>query len=168
MGGLGEIFGFDGRVNRLGYLWRTLVAGVVIAVVAGVGAAGIVVFARPDGVESLQGWLQYDLVAVMLLSLWSGFALTARRLRDMGLEPAHIVPLYAALWVANAVLLQPMSQLDPDRYGLAEQVWTAAQVFSVLPLLFWPGRDKASPMLAQAEASLGAAPVSTLNWRESG
>ena len=38
----------------------------------------------------------------------------------MGLEPAHFVPLYAALWVVNAVLLEPMSRLQPQTFGVLE------------------------------------------------
>ena len=34
MGAFGEFFGFDGRIDRLGYFWRTLGAAVLIVVAA--------------------------------------------------------------------------------------------------------------------------------------
>src|SRR5579862_5749234 len=112
MGAFGELFGFDGRIDRLGFLWRGAVAAAAIAALA-VGAIWLTRTLDPGGVGGVSGYDREIITCAVLLGLWASFALAARRLRDMGLEPAHVVPLYAALWVINEVLLEPMSRLDP-------------------------------------------------------
>ena len=110
------------------------------------------------GPASLDGEI---VIGVCLLGLWSSFALTTRRLRDIGIEPAMIVPLYAALWVVNAVLLQPMSQLDPHDFRLAEAAWAASQWLAAVPLLVWP------PAKPHDVAPVERVPaVAELNWRD--
>jgi uncharacterized membrane protein YhaH (DUF805 family) len=163
MGGLGEFFGFDGRINRLGYLWRCVVVG---ASMLGLTLFGSVALAnlRPGGMGDFEAWSQRLTLAVMLLGLWAGFALTTRRLRDMGLEPAHVVPAYAALWVINAELLQPMARLEPQTYGAGEAAWMVLQVLSAILLLFWPSRPLNE---AQQRFYASANPASYLDWRES-
>jgi uncharacterized membrane protein YhaH (DUF805 family) len=162
MGAFGEFFGFDGRINRLGYLWRSIVAAIGIAALAIGGAVVLVVGLRPQSITGAEGWLQWLTTGLVLLGLWTGFALATRRLRDMGLEPAHIVPIWAALWVVNAVLLAPMSDLWPQRYGMAEAGWMALQWLAAIPLLFWPSRGSAAPAPAAYEP---AAPTQYLDWR---
>lgn len=144
MGSLSEIFGFDGRVNRLGYMAR----GVLVAAgLAGLGMAGALALATlsPAGLGSLETWTQRLRIAVILLGLWAGFALTTRRLRDMGIEPAHLAPPYAALWVGNAELLAPMARLQPQTYGAVEAAWIVLQVMVGILLLFWPSRTPSEP-----------------------
>jgi uncharacterized membrane protein YhaH (DUF805 family) len=162
MGVLGEFLGFDGRINRLGYLWRSIVAMIGIAVSAAAGGFLFAVVLRPQSVTGDETWLQWLTTGLVLLGLWAGFALATRRLRDMGLEPAHIVPVWAALWVVNTVLLAPMSDMWPQHYGLIENGWTALQSLVAISLLFWPSRRTAEPVRAAYEP---AEPTQYLNWR---
>jgi uncharacterized membrane protein YhaH (DUF805 family) len=163
MGGLGEFFGFDGRINRLGYLWRCIVVGACLFGLTALGSVALATL-RPDGIGDFEVWTQRLTMAVILLGLWAGFALTTRRLRDMGLEPTHVAPGYAALWVINAVLLQPMARLEPQSYGACEAAWLVLQVLGAILLLFWPTRP-----LNEAQQRLypSAHPASYLDWRES-
>ena len=161
----GEFLGFDGRVSRLGYLWRSIVMGVILAVLAGLSTWALTTLLHPDGLMGAMGGMREVVTGAVLLALWSGFALSTRRLRDMGLEPAHIVPFYAALWVCNAVLLEPMSHVDPHRFGPIEAAWRFIQVLIVLPLLFWPPRPgQTRPPSAYDEPPQ---PTTYMNWRES-
>jgi uncharacterized membrane protein YhaH (DUF805 family) len=166
MGGLGEIFGFDGRINRLGYLGRCMIAAAGLAALAGLGAFALSTF-RPDGVGDFEIWTHRLTVAVILLGLWASFALTTRRLRDMGMEPAHIVPVYAALWVVNTELLQPMVRLQPQTYAQIEASWMVLQVLAGVLLMFWPSRapSQAAPYPQSAYAS--AHPAAYVDWRAS-
>jgi uncharacterized membrane protein YhaH (DUF805 family) len=161
MGGLGEIFGFDGRINRLGYLWRSIVVGAGLLALTMLGATALATL-RPEGLGDFETWTQRLTMAVILLGLWAGFALTTRRLRDMGLEPAHVVPAYAALWVVNTELLQPMARLEPQNYGACEAVWLVLQVLFAILLLFWPSR---APSERERRAYATAEPASYVNWR---
>jgi uncharacterized membrane protein YhaH (DUF805 family) len=163
MGGLGELFGFDGRINRLGYLWRAALVGAGLAGLAALSAFALATL-HPGGMGDFEVWTQRLTMAVILLGLWAGFALTTRRLRDMGLEPAHVAPPFAALWVGNAELLQPMARLQPQTYGAAEAAWLVLQVLFGILLLFWPSRE---PGAAAQPVYATAHPASYLDWRES-
>ena len=163
MGGLGELFGFDGCINRLGYVGRSLIVGVGLAALAALGATTLATL-RPGGLDDFQVWNQRLTMAVILLGLWAGFALTTRRLRDMGMEPAYVVPIYAALWVINVELLQPMARMQPESYAPIETAWLVAQVLAGVVLLFWPTR---TPSAAEQRLYAAAQPASYLDWRES-
>jgi uncharacterized membrane protein YhaH (DUF805 family) len=166
VGAFGEFFGFNGRVNRLGYLWRSIVVVIALALVGALGAAGLVMAFHPESVTGAVDLARQVITATFLLALWSSFALATRRLRDMGFEPAHIVPVYAAFWVVNAVLLEPLSRTDPAHFAALEFGWGALQWLVAAPLLFWPSRDgRPAPKLRYDEP---AQPTAYLNWRESG
>jgi uncharacterized membrane protein YhaH (DUF805 family) len=162
MGGLGEIFGFDGCVNRLGYLGRTIIAGAGLTGLAMLGALALSTIG-PAGIGDFEAWMQRFRMAVILLGLWAGFALTTRRLRDIGLEPAHVVPAYAALWVINTELLQPMARLQPQTYGQIEAAWLVLQVLAGILLLFWPTR--AAAQAASLPAYATPQPAAYVDWR---
>jgi uncharacterized membrane protein YhaH (DUF805 family) len=164
MGAFSELFGFEGRIHRLGYIWRSLVAGLAVAALAFGGDALIAAAIRPRAGQAGADAAQHGLIVlVTLMALWAGFALSTRRLRDMGLEPAHIVPAYAALWVVNAVLLAPLAHTRPAELGMLENAWQGLQLLAGLPLLFWPGRPP--PELKPAEFAR-VEPTAYMNWRE--
>jgi uncharacterized membrane protein YhaH (DUF805 family) len=165
MGAFGELFGFDGRINRLGYLWRALAGAALIGIGVALAAFAVLFVLRPQSIDGAQQPMQWLIVGATLAGLWNGFALITRRLRDMGLEPAHVVPLFAALWVVNEVLLAPLSQLQPRPYRALEDGWLLAQAAAALLLLVWPSR---APTAAPAPRYEPAAPTSALNWRQSG
>ena len=164
MGGLGEIFGFDGRVNRMGYLGRASLAVLGLAALAALGALALRTVAL-DGLGDFEVWTKRLSVAVMLLGLWASFALTTRRLRDMGIEPAHVAPPYAALWVGNVQLLVPMARLQPQTYGQVEAAWLVLQVLAGILLVAWPSRApaEAAPHGRYAPTQ----PSVYVNWRAS-
>lgn len=166
MGAFGEFFGFDGRVNRLGYLWRSIVVILALMVVAAAGTAALAMAFRPESVTGAVDLARQVITGTFLLALWSSFALGTRRLRDMGLEPAHIVPLYAAFWVINAMLIEPLSRTDPAHFGALEFGWGSLQWLVAIPLLFWPSRD--GPAAPTPRYDEPAQPTAYLNWRESG
>jgi uncharacterized membrane protein YhaH (DUF805 family) len=159
---MGVFFGFDGRINRLGYLWRSVVVALALGLIAAGGALSIVFVLRPQGFAGLEVWGQRLTMAMVLLGLWSGLALASRRLRDMGLEPAYVVPLYVALWVVNTVLVEPLARLYPEDFGLLEGGWFGLQLLVAIPLLFWPSR--APPQRTPAEFGR-AEPTAYADWR---
>lgn len=165
MGAFGELLGFEGRIGRLGYLWRTLVVWCLLAVLLAIGVGVLIFLVKPLGSGGYLAGLQWLTIGASLLVLWSSFALASRRLRDMGLEPAYIVPLLAALWVVNTVLLAPLSQLQPERFGLVELGWAGLQFLAALPLLFWPGRAAPATVVPDYHP---AGPTTQMDWRAKG
>jgi len=164
MGAFGEFFGFDGRIDRLGYLGRSIVMVVVLGALTGVALWVTTFILDPYGLTGATGADGDIITGAFLLGLWSSFALATRRLRDIGLEPVHIVPLYAALWVVNAVLLEPLSRLQPREFGMLEGGWIALQWLGAAPLLFWPASTR--QLVGPGEYS-HAEPTAYLNWRGS-
>lgn len=164
MGAIGELFGFEGRISRLGYFWRSVAVVIGIVALALGGAAVTLSLVRPLGLGDYEEASRWLTIAVVLLVLWSSFALASRRLRDMGLEPVHILPLFAALWVINTVLLEPLSRLHPDSFGVIEGSWAMLQAAAAIPLLFWPGRAPRAEVRAGYEP---AGPTAYLDWRGS-
>lgn len=164
MGAIGELLGFEGRISRLGYFWRCIaVVTGIVALALGGGAAALSLI-RPLGLGDYEEASRWLAITVLLLALWSSFALASRRLRDMGAEPVHILPLFAALWVVNTVLLEPLSQAHPGGFGILEGSWAVLQSAAAFPLLFWPGRPVATP----APARIGfepTGPTAYLDWR---
>jgi uncharacterized membrane protein YhaH (DUF805 family) len=164
VGAVGQLFSFDGRINRLGYLLRSLAALLLLSAVCGLALLAVAFIIRPDGVAGMSLWFERVTLAVSLFALWSGFALASRRLRDMGLEPAYIIPAYAALWVINTVLLAPLSRLDPDDYGAPEMAWEVLRFLAAIPLLFWPGRARREQPGPAEYAHVE--PTAYINWRD--
>jgi len=164
VGAVGQLFSFDGRINRLGYFLRSLAALLLLSLVAVLALLAVAFIVRPDGVAGMTVWFQRITLAISLFALWSGFALAGRRLRDMGLEPAYIIPAYAALWVINTVLLAPMSRLDPDDYAAPEMAWEVLRLLAAVPLLFWPSR--AQPERAAPAEYAHPEPTAYLDWRD--
>jgi uncharacterized membrane protein YhaH (DUF805 family) len=159
-----EFFGFDGRLGRFGYLWRSAMAFAAI-----VGFAGGAILVLPAALDAapLARITDADQVVIAIAmgaALWSGFALACRRLRDMGLEPALLVPAYVAVWVMNALVLQPLAEARPDLYGLFEDGWSIFQWAVALPLLLWPSAPAPRGVTYYYER---AEPTAYVNWRES-
>jgi len=161
----GEFLGFDGRITRLGLVWRSIVMGAILAVLAALTAWALATLVHPEGVLSSVGDVRQVITGAVLLALWSSFALASRRLRDMGLEPTHVLPFIAALWVCNTVLLEPMSRADPHRYGLIETAWRALQIVIIVPLIFWPPRAPEPRRPGRYDEP--PQPTQYVNWRES-
>jgi uncharacterized membrane protein YhaH (DUF805 family) len=107
---------------------------------------------------------QIVIAIAMGAALWSGFALACRRLRDMGLEPALVVPAYVAVWVMNALIVEPSALARPATFGLFEAGWSIFQWAVALPLLLWPSAAERQPVTYYYERT---EPTAYVNWRES-
>jgi uncharacterized membrane protein YhaH (DUF805 family) len=164
MGLFGEFFGFDGRLNRLGYLWRLIVTTVALSLALLLGAVILAQTVRPQGLGVFDAWSRRLILVAMLLGLWTSFALASRRLRDMGLEPTYIVPVYAALWVVDVVLLEPLGWLHPDGLGVLKHAWAISELLGSLALALWPSGGRREPPSA---AYAPAEPTAYMNWRKS-
>ena len=139
MGAFSEFFGFEGRISRLGYLWRCLSVGLGIGVLSIGGGAFLDIVVRPLGQAGYDAGVHGLAVGIMLAARGASAAISSRRLRDMGVEPIHVVPAYFALWLVYALLLQPLSRAQPDRYAFLTVCWALLQGMPTLALILWPG-----------------------------
>jgi|SRR5580698_618750 uncharacterized membrane protein YhaH (DUF805 family) len=162
MGAFGELFGFEGRVGRQGYLWRMLFVGLGIGALAFAGGVLLSAGVRPMGLGRFESGSRALAFVIAFLAMWSSAALASRRVRDMGFEPVHVVPAYLTLWVVYTLLLHPLIQLRPAMFGLLTACWAMLQVAPMLWLLFWPGRPERERLPPGYEPEQ---PTAYLNWR---
>jgi len=97
---LTAVFSFRGRLNRLQYF-----LGIVLTLLAAtfLGFIELAPTSRPALTMEVNAVL---LVIAAPLAVWSAVSLQARRLRDIGLEPLLVIPL----WIGSLGLaqIQPM------------------------------------------------------------
>ena len=117
-----RLFGFDGRVGRLGYLLFTVLYLVIAALPAG---AGVLVSVPDSYLSILSG---FALAAV--IGAWGCLALTTQRLHDLGYSGLHTV------WIAGLAIVA--AWLD-DRHPGLSMVVIAGLALLALGMVLVPG-----------------------------
>jgi uncharacterized membrane protein YhaH (DUF805 family) len=149
---LAAVFSFRGRINRLSYFLGSLGLGLAVIVVAVVVVLATV---GAGGIEALKADPLRVLPAVLLLLLlllpafWIGFSLQARRIRDMGFNPALVIPgmiFYVAVDHALAAAMSGGAAVSASGHTL---IYPFVSLAYSGALLFWPGK----PSDAQAPTS---------------
>ncbi len=141
---LSAMFSFEGRLKRLPYLGWSLVSGIVLgifAVVVGV----IIVFSMGRSLHGMSpGQLVFrpellvPLGLLLIVVLWVHFALSAKRLRDIGLSPLVYLSSVTAFFLIDRLVL---SILIGGRFGEATLVGDVVSLIWSLFLLLMPGQD---------------------------
>jgi uncharacterized membrane protein YhaH (DUF805 family) len=140
---LAAIFSFRGRLNRLQYFlgsWGLGFVLVVLAVILFVGALGGRSPEQPRDMASLGLTALFCIVVLVPIYLWVSFSMQARRFRDIGWEPAVVIPAWIGLDLLDrlAVWAAPPIAVTPDSgvswFGLLLNLGFGCC------LLFWPGR----------------------------
>jgi uncharacterized membrane protein YhaH (DUF805 family) len=162
MGAFEELFGFEGRITRLGFLWRNLAVGLGMGVMALGGRILLETAVRPMGLGGYDAGARGLGVAIALIAVWSSVAIACRRLRDLGLEPVHVVPIYLAVWAVSTAMLHPLIRMQPASYGLFTACWAMLLTVPTLSLLLLPSR--AAPIQLAAEFK-PSQPTAYMNWR---
>jgi uncharacterized membrane protein YhaH (DUF805 family) len=140
------VFSFRGRLNRRQYFFGNLAVGCALALLGAmfIGFIELAPTARPTLAMSLEAVL---LVIVSPLAVLSALSLQARRLRDAGLEPLLVIPL----WIGSLGLVQSLPML------------AVAVNLAVLAYLYaWPGKRDGRASIADGGRMLAFAPVSTM------
>jgi uncharacterized membrane protein YhaH (DUF805 family) len=121
---LTAVFSFRGRLNRRQYFLGNLAVGIVLTLLAAtfIGFIELAPTSRPALTMGLTAVL---LVVSAPLAMWSAISLQVRRLRDVGLEPLLVMPL----WIGSLGLAQ------------AQPMIVASLTLALLACLYgWPGR----------------------------
>jgi uncharacterized membrane protein YhaH (DUF805 family) len=140
-----EFFTFEGRLDRLGYLWRCAALLIVLAGLESFGRNLLVVLMGEHGLFGVRTWTEWSTAAVLLLAAWASLALSSRRLRDIGAEPAWVVPLYGFMCSVGIGLGEPFIRLAPPPFDSAGAVAMMLPSLAAVPLIIWPGRRPAEP-----------------------
>jgi uncharacterized membrane protein YhaH (DUF805 family) len=132
------LFGFAGRIGRLGYCLTSLavwiVAAALIALIMGFMAPHYPEFGPRDVPTPI---VTTAALIVGPLILWFSLALNAKRFRDMGWSPVQAIIAWLAINAFDKLLamLIPAVALDS---GNGTAVGLAINLFMIGSLLFWP------------------------------
>lgn len=137
------LFSFRGRVGRLKYFltviglavaMAALVVGLVAMTVAGKAAGG-----HPD----LLSILMIVLLVLMMVPvmIWSGLALQAKRIRDIGLDPVIVIPASLFFNICDAMVVQAAPQFAVIHGSHQTLLGAGFGLAFGLCLLFWPGKS---------------------------
>lgn len=142
---LDAVFSFRGRIGRLQYLMGCFGIGVgatlaiVLAIIATASqAAGA---GRPP--LALIGLL---VLVVAPICMWVAFSLQARRFRDIGWNPLHVIPAWIGFCVVDELVARAVPSLSLAPLHNETIVGALINLGMAGVLLFWPGHaGEASP-----------------------
>lgn len=162
---LSEFFGFDGCIDRIGYVSRGAVVATVLCAVA-VGGERFLDYALNGGsLFGIRTWAEWGAYTLLALAAWAALGLTSRRLRGMGAEPAWVVPIYGFLCSAGVGLDERWLRIAPSPYNSIETVALLLLGLTAAPLLIWPSRPR-PPALPPFAVFDPGGHTAYVNWRE--
>lgn len=135
------LFSFRGRLGRLPYLGYMLLAVAVGSSLAAAFALGAMYLHSQRGAMGIVIGLALLGALCILPMIWSAWAITAKRLHDMGLSAWHLIWVLGAPYAISVLaLLAPNPTIE---LGLA--VWYHIFTLGLLCwLLFWRGEPSAN------------------------
>ena len=132
---IGTFFGFGGRIGRLQYFGCSLVLGVGVVVLAMFSFAGALSHSAGKGADAAAAAASFlPLLILLPVFLWASLALQAKRIRDIGWNPAVVIPL----WMVVSTAAGLTGVLGGKGSGLAALGGLINLAMSGV-LLLWPG-----------------------------
>ena len=141
---LRTLFSLDGSLDRRRYLLWTVVSVVLPVLAVAVTSVAALLIIRAELLEHLRPvaaplhlFARLWPILVLAAFLWTTLALTAKRLRDIGLPPVPIILGVGSAGVAAKIFgVQPVG---PVLAGLLAAIWSyGVPMF----LALWPGRAR--------------------------
>ena len=117
-----------GWIGRGEFFWTMVVLNVAVPLGFGalIGAAMLLHIVSPGGAKSLGAVIVIGFIAYGGLTGWVNVALQFRRMRDIGWEPALVIPCGLLVWLAVDVLV----------LVLAPDAWSRPAVAAVNGIVF--------------------------------
>jgi uncharacterized membrane protein YhaH (DUF805 family) len=145
---LGFIFGFHMRVGRLHYFLLTLAFAVVVGVLA-VLVGGFVVRQLIADQRNLTSLSVMPVLVLIGLTLWSSIFLASMRIRDIGWNPAYVIPIWYLLVAIDFYVARTMPEFAMNKEHVGTVAGGVLQLISGLVLMFWPSteRDMSAPSI---------------------
>lgn len=139
---LGTFFGFGGRLGRLQYLGYATLLGVGFWMLVGLSLLTALTSLSGSGGGKGGGLGAMLLPLVILVPLfgWSSLALQAKRIRDIGWNPAVVIPAWMVVTTVAlfaTLLAGATGKGHPSLLGMVNLPMTAV-------LLLWPGVERNS------------------------
>ena len=132
------------------YILLTLAFGLVVAVLAVVvgGFAYRYVIVEHGSVTSLS---MIPILVLVVLVLWGSIFLSSMRIRDIGWNPAYVIPIWYLLVAVDIYVARTMPQFAMERGHVGTMAGASLQLIAGLALMFWPSteRDMSAPDVSE-------------------
>lgn len=151
---LSGIFSFRGRINRLQYWLGSMGVGFFVAVVLLTPlmiGAGSVSGSHPGngaGLVAGLGLLALLAIPTMVIACWVSLSLQARRIRDIGLNPVVVMPLWILIAVADKLLTPGFPHLTAIQLVTPSVIGALINLAGGAALCFWPSRGDSAQDIA--------------------
>jgi uncharacterized membrane protein YhaH (DUF805 family) len=142
------IFSFRGRINRLQYWLGSLGMGVFVAVVclAPLMMGGGLRSGSDIGAQL--GLMALLAIPTLVIVLWVGLSMQARRIRDIGLDPVIVMPIWILIGIADKVLKPGFPHLSAIQLATPSTLVVLINLIGGAALCFWPGRGDTAQDIA--------------------
>lgn len=146
---LGFFFGFNMRLGRLHYFLSSLGLGVFIAAIVFSMFAFVFRNGAHGTMPSASGLLIPALFFILVV-LWVNTSLMSMRIRDIGWNPAYVVPVWLLIFFVDAFVAFEIPAFGV-RNGHQTIVGGLVNLGLSLALLFWPGSsyDSSTPTFSE-------------------
>ena len=143
---LGFFFGFNARLGRMPYLAGTVILTVLWTVIHfAMRRYGL--SPGPSGGQASLTQMTWPAIAALVVFTWMMLMLQSMRIRDIGWDPACIIPACAAIPIIDKLVAANFSlpAWAVGQGGHGTSVGTLINVALVLALMFWPSKDEEGP-----------------------
>lgn len=131
---LSTFFGFGGRIGRLRYFVSSIALGIAMVFLVAFAFVGAITQSGGKGSGSvLSGFV--PLLFIAPLFLWSSLALQAKRIRDIGWNPAMVIPA----WMTISVFATMLTVFTGGKGGGLSMLGGMINLTMSIVLLAWPG-----------------------------
>ncbi len=139
---LGFVFGFNARLGRMHYFLATIGLAVLMTVFCFAITGHAYRPGHPISPADLMGWP--TLIAMVFFAAMT-FTLQAMRIRDIGLDPVCVIPMWIAIVIVDKLVAAkiPTWALGQDHHGTIVGALFNTGLF--LALMFWPSGDYENP-----------------------
>jgi uncharacterized membrane protein YhaH (DUF805 family) len=136
---IGFLFGFNARLGRLHFVALMLALSVTVGLVAFAVMKSLpnVPLAAMPAPKLMVGVA----IVVGLLLVWASVCLHAMRIRDMGWNPALVIPAWVLAGVLDSVVAAKWPALAYDAGHHVTAVGIMLNFAAVMALTFWPSAD---------------------------
>ncbi|PZM17141.1 DUF805 domain-containing protein [Rhizobium tubonense] len=132
-------FGFNMRLGRLHYFLSCIGLGVVMTAIIFAMVSFAFRNASPGTEPSISAFLIPALFLIPLV-LWVTVSLQSMRIRDIGWNPAYVVPAWLLISGIDAYVAFKIPEWSIGKEHTQTVVGGLVNLFLTLALMFWPGK----------------------------
>jgi uncharacterized membrane protein YhaH (DUF805 family) len=138
---LGFFFGFNARLGRLHYFLSSIGLAVGMAVIV-LAVMSLAFRSAGAGATPPAGWILLPALCLVPFALWATISLQSMRIRDIGWNPAYVVPLWILFCVIDAYVAIEVPEWGIGSNHAQTMVGGLVNLFLTLALMFWPGTSR--------------------------